>query len=77
MKKKSCFILLTAMLMMMLAAIPVSAKTVIVPGIVIDQAKGEKEWYYGMNSGLYGKAKWKSGTYSAELLVPADLFCKE
>ena len=76
MKKKSCFILLTVMLMMMLAAIPVSAKTVIVPGIVIDQAKGEKEWHYGMNSGLYGKAKWKSGTYSAELLVPADLFVK-
>ena len=77
MKRKSCFILLTAVLLMMLSVIPVSAKTTVtVPGVVINEAKGSKEWDYSLQVGIPGKAKWKSGTYSAELLVPADLFIK-
>ena len=75
MKKKSCFILLAAVIMI-LSAIPVSAKTSIAPGVVIDQAKGSRDWDYGINIGLAGKTKWKSGTYSAELLLPVDLFVK-
>jgi hypothetical protein len=63
--------------MMMLSVIPVSAKTAIVPGIVINQAKGTKDCSYGLGVGIAGKAKLKSGTYSAELLVPADLFVKD
>ena len=39
MKRKSCFILLTAVLLMMLSVIPVSAKTTVtVPGVVINEA---------------------------------------
>ena len=76
MKRKSCFILLTAVLLMMLSVIPVSAKTSIVPGVAVNEAKGSKEWDYSLQVGIPGKAKWKSGTYSAELLVPADLFIK-
>ena len=76
MKKKSCFIFLTAVFMMMLASVSVYAKTAIAPGIVIDQEKGAKEWDCAMKLGIYGKAKWKSGTYSAELLVPVDLLSK-
>ena len=76
MKRKSCFILLTAVLLMMLSVIPVSAKTSIVPGVAVNEAKGSKDWNIGMGLGIYGKTKWKSGTYSAELLLPADLLVK-
>ena len=79
MKRKSCFILLTAVLLMMLSVIPVAAKTrtAIAPGVAINEAKGTKDCGYGLQVGIPGKSKWKSGTYSAELLVPADLFVKD
>ena len=55
MKKKSCFILLAAVIMI-LSAIPVSAKTSIAPGVVIDQAKGSA---YIMDSVLkFGFVLW-------------------
>ena len=45
MKRKSCFILLTAVLLMMLSVIPVAAKTrtAITPGVAINEAKGTKD----------------------------------